>query len=252
MMPARWRRAGLAALLSCAVATGAAAQQPPRQPAPAAPKTPAAPKAAAAAKAPATWHAETLSSGPQGVHVTQYWSKGSDRLRAETVIAGHRLVTLVNGPLYYAVDFTAGQAVAIKRSKRALAEDRTRSRLLGLEGFVIKARGGEKVATENLAGRKCDVWRLTDDRGRRAVWVQQEPAKEMLPLRVEIYNRQAGAEIRTDYIQWATGLELPDRLFLPDPGFTLTTLEYEEYVKRSSEGEALVPVLHANLLHGEK
>jgi len=229
VMGAGWMRAWLAAGAACALATGAAAQEQPR-----------------------TWHAETLSSSPQGVHVTQYWSKGVDKLRAETVIAGHRLITLVNGNLYFAVDATAGQAVAIKRSKRALAEDRTRSRLLGLEGFVIKARGGEKVTSEPLAGRMCDVWRLTDARGRREVWVQQEPAKEMLPLRVEIYNRQAGAEIRTDYIQWASGLELPDRLFLPDPAFPITNLEYDDYVKRSNAGEALVPVLHANLLHGDK
>ena len=94
------------------------------------------------------------------------------------------------------------------------------------------------VGTENLAGRKCDVWRLTDDRGRREVSVQQEPAKEMLPLRVEIYNRQAGAEIRTDYIQWATGLELPDRLFLPEASLTITKLGYDEYVKRASAGES--------------
>jgi hypothetical protein len=226
-MRARRLRAWLAALALCGVGAGAAPE-------------------------PRTWHAETLSSGPQGVTVTQYWSKGVDKMRAETVIGGHRLVTLVNGELYYAMDVTAGTAVAIKRSKRALAEDRQRSRPLGLEGFVIKARGGEKVASETLSGRLCDVWRLTDERGRREVWVQHEPAKEMLPLRVQIYNRQAGAEIRTDYLQWASGLELAERLFLPDPALTLQRLEYDEYVKRSGAGEALVPVLHAHLLHGDK
>ena len=29
-------------------------------------------------------------------------------------------------------------------------------------------------------------------------------------------------------------------------------LSYDEYVKRTGDGENLVPVLHANLLHGER
>ena len=206
----------------------------------------------AAAEAPVTWHAETLSSSPQGLHVTQYWSKGQDKMRAETVIGGHRLITMVNGERYYAVDVLSGRAISIERSKRARADDRKRPRLVGLEGFVIRERGGERVGEEMLAGSKCDVWRITDARGRREVWVRQDRAGEMLPLRVEIYNRAAGAEIRTDYVQWASGLDLPDRFFLPDPRFEVQELGYDDYVKRSGEGEMLVPVLHANLLHGEK
>ena len=211
---------------------------------------------AARAEEPATWHAEALTSSPRGVQVTQYWSKGSDRLRAETVVAGHRLVSVVNGDLYYAIDVTSGLAIAVKRSPRAIEEGKKRSRLVGLEAFVIRERGGEKVKSEPLAGQMCDVYRLTDSRGRRAVWVQQErggKTGEMLPLRVEVYNRQAGAEIRTDYVQWASGIELPDRLFLPDPRFSLEEFDYEEYVDRThSKDPPRVPVLHSNLLHGEK
>jgi len=200
----------------------------------------------------ATWYAETLSSSPRGIHATQYWAKGKDRLRAETVIAGHRLVSIVNGDVYYAVDVTEGKAIAVKRSKWALAEDAKRPRLVGTEGFVIRERGGEVVKSERLAGRPCDVWRLTDQRGRREVWVQQGGDGEMLPLRVEVYNRQAAAEIRTDYVQWASGLELADRIFLPDPRFPVDAMDYDEYVRRSTEGELLMPVLHSNLLHGDK
>ncbi len=199
-----------------------------------------------------TWHAETLSSSPRGVHVTQYWAKKNDRLRAETVIAGHRLVTIINGDTYYAIDANEGIAIAVKRNARARKNDKKFPRLVGTEGFVIRERGGEKVKTERLAGQKCDVWRLTDQRGRRAVWVQQSGKEEMLPLRVEVYNRQAATEIRTDYTQWASGLELPDRLFEPDPRFDVKELSYEEYVKQAGEGARFPPVLHANLLHGER
>jgi len=196
-----------------------------------------------------TWYAETLTSSPRGLQVTSYWSRGNGLLRAETVIAGHRLVTIVNGPTYFAIDETAGSVVAIERSKRAREEGVKHDRLMGLEGFVIRERGGEKVGEETVGGRPCSVYRLTDERGKREVWVHQGD-EDVLPVRVEFYNRQAGALIRTDYIQWASGIELPDRLFAPDPRFPVRKLGYEEYVAQSGKGELLVPVLHANLLHG--
>lgn len=200
-----------------------------------------------------TYHAETLSSSPRGIHVTQYWSKGRDRMRAETVVAGHRLVTIVNGGLYYAVDVTVGKAIAVERSARARDGDKRMPRLIGVEGMVLRDRGGEKTKTERLAGQLCDVWKLTDDRGRREVWVQQDEEGEMLPLRVLVYNRKAAAEIRTDYTQWASGIDLPDRLFLPDPRFALEQMSYDDYLARANKGDrSMPPVLHANLLHGER
>jgi len=49
------------------------------------------------------------------------------------------------------------------------------------------------------------------------------------------------------------GLDLPDRVFEPDPRFSVESLSYDEYTKRSASGDPpSVPVLHANLLHGEK
>lgn len=173
-------------------------------------------------------------------------------MRAETVIAGHRLITIVNGKRYYAIDATDGKVVDIERGPRALADDQKHPRMIGLEGIVIRERGGEKVKSEDLAGRPCDVYSHTDSSGRQQVWIQKDGSKDQLPMRVEVYSRQAAATIRTDYLQWATGLPLPDRLFQPDPRFPVETLGYDEYVARSAKGDLpSVPVLHANLLHGE-
>jgi hypothetical protein len=209
--------------------------------------------AAPAAAEDETWHAETLTTSPRGLHVTQYWAKGRSRMRAETVVAGHRLVTIVNGKRYYAIDATDGRVVVIERSKRALADDEERPRMVGVEGFLIQERGGEKVKSERLAGRMCDVYKHTDSSGRQQVWVQQDDDGAQLPMRVEVYSRQAAATIRTDYVQWASGLELPERLFEPDPRFPVQELDYDEYVERSSKGDLPpVPVLHSNLLHGDK
>jgi outer membrane lipoprotein-sorting protein len=200
-----------------------------------------------------TWYAETLTSSPRGINVTDYWAKGRDRMRAETVIAGHRFITIVNGKRYYSIDATEGKVIDIERAPRALADDKQHPRMIGLEGIVIRDRGGEKVKSEKLAGRMCDVYSNTDALGRQQVWVQQESSSDQLPLRVEVYNRQAAATIRTDYLQWATGLELADRLFEPDPRLPVETLGYDEYVARStSDQPPAVPVLHANLLHGGK
>jgi len=198
-----------------------------------------------------TWYAETLTSSPRGVNTTQYWSKGNDRMRAETAFAGHRLITIVNGKTYYALDLNSGQGVAIERSKRALDEAKKRKRLVGLEGLIIRERGGEKVKSEMLGSRKVDVWKNTDSRGRQEVWIQQDGPEDVIPLRVEVYSRQAGAAIRTDYVSWIEGLALPDRMFEPDPRIPLEKFSYDEFLERGDDAPRVL-VLHGNLLHGEK
>ena len=209
--------------------------------------------AGVAQAADTTWHAETLTSSPRGVHITSYWSKGRDRMRAETVIGGHRIVTIVNGKDYHALDVTSGTAITIKRSPRSVAATKKWSRLIGLEGFVIKDRGGEKVKSETLGSRMCDVFVNTDQRGKQTVWVQQEGPEEAIPLRVEVYSRQAGAVIRTDYVQWIEGIELPDRLFEPDARFPSEKFDYDDYVAAGNEGKVpAVMILYGNLLHGNK
>ena len=54
-----------------------------------------------------TWYAQALARGAAGLNVTHFWSRGS-MLRAETVVAGHKIVTIVNGPWYYAYDGLTG------------------------------------------------------------------------------------------------------------------------------------------------
>ncbi len=202
---------------------------------------------------PDTWHAEAISTSPHGLHVTQYWSKGRDKLRAETVIAGHRLLTLVNGDTYYTLDLVTGKAVAIERSAKARKDDGTFPRPFAREGWVIDRRGGEKVSEEPLAGSMCDVWRHTTPHGRRVVWVRQEEAQDRIPLRSEVYDRNSTATVKTDYVQWAAGMDLADRFFEPDPRLEVVRMGYDEYLKRSGDGDiGIPPVLHANLLHGSK
>ena len=65
-----------------------------------------------------TWYAQALARGAAGVNVTYFWSLGP-MLRAETVVAGHKIVTIVNGDTYYAFDGLSMNGVAIRRASAA-------------------------------------------------------------------------------------------------------------------------------------
>ena len=91
--------------------------------------------------------------------------------------------------------------------------------------------------------------RLTDERGKSAVWVTAD--KRKLPVRVEFSTRDTGAKSTTDYIDWIADLELVDAFFEPDPRVKLERVEYADYVTRSQTGPVgPAPVLFSNLLHG--
>jgi len=56
-----------------------------------------------------TWHATTFVSSPAGFRVIDYWSKG-DWMRANTLISGHPITTLVRGDRYVVFDALTGEA----------------------------------------------------------------------------------------------------------------------------------------------
>jgi len=196
-----------------------------------------------------TWYAQALAQGPGGLNVTQFWSKGS-RLRAETVIAGHKVVTLVNGEWYYAYDQTKGLGVRIRRTPKGLALDIPFRRPFGNEALRLIDLGAEVVGEENFHGREANIYRITDGFGRRTVWASQDALN--IPLRIEIYNRSTGQTQATDYLDWLTGIDIPDSYFEVDSNVEITSYEFDEYgfflAKTGSLGP--VPVLYADLLRG--
>jgi outer membrane lipoprotein-sorting protein len=111
------------------------------------------------------------------------------------------------------------------------------------------ARGAEQLRKDEINGRTCKVYRLTDDSGRREVWITDDELA--LPLRLEAFDRGTGAEVRTEFVDWTRDLELPDAFFEPDPRVRLERMEYEDYVRRSSAGPVgPAPPLYGELLHG--
>ena len=198
-----------------------------------------------------TWYAQAVARDDAGLNVTHYWSRGP-MLRAETVISGHRIVTIVKGQWYYAFDALSGQGLAIRRDAGAVARDAPERRPFGNELQVLLDQGAEKVGEEMLWGRLAEIFRITDERGRRELWVTSDDKK--LPMRVEVFDRRSGQTGSTEYVVWDASLEIPDAFFEPDPSVELERLEFEEYLRRSAESGAVgkVPGFYADLLHARK
>jgi len=245
------------ALLILCAGSGATAEEPGTPtPGPSAPRPdsgdgaePAAAETEAPTEARPTWYSQALAQGPGGLNVTHFWSKGS-KLRAETVISGHKVVTLVNGDWYYAYDATIGYGIRVRRAPQAIARDAPYRRPFGNEAVKLIQHGAEKIRDENFHGREVEVYQITDQLGRRTVWATKDALN--IPLRVEMYNRSTASQQATDYTDWLTGIALADKHFEPNPNVEIKTYEFEEFLRQTAETGMVgpVPVLYTDLLRG--
>jgi hypothetical protein len=195
-----------------------------------------------------TWYAQVVTQSEMGFNVQHHWSKGR-KLHAEVVAGpGELVITLVNGPWYYSIDAVRGQGIAVRRSPKALANDAAGGRPFGNEGQDLLERGAEKVRSEDVGGRKCDLYRLSEAAGRRELCLTSD--EHRLPLRMETFSRASGFTFQKSFVNWTRELALPDAFFEPDPRWQLERFEYEDYAQRAARGPFGVPVLHGDLLHG--
>ncbi len=198
----------------------------------------------AASAAAETWHAERLGNGGgAGPRAERLWAKGP-WLRAEIVYAGHPILTYVKGDRYVIVDAATGKGVSIQRNPKSVAGDATRGRPFGNEHDILVKLGGEKVKTEG-AEVACELFRLTDQSGRREVCVST--GEEKLPLYTKAWDRESGNESETRYLAWEKKVDLSDDFFSPDPRVQLESVTYEAYTAKPS-GPA--PAMYPELLHG--
>jgi outer membrane lipoprotein-sorting protein len=197
-----------------------------------------------------TWYAASIVSSGSGAIVTHTWSKGR-KFRAESVLAGRRLVTIVNDKYYYALDPVAGRGLKVTRSPKALEDDAEGGRPFGREWRELEAGGAEHIDSEELGGMVVDTYQLTDTRGRRRVWVTQSEPR--LPYRIEIYDRRTTSSNVTDYSGWQRGLKIADSFFEPDSNVELEEMSYEAYRNRATSGDRTrAPILYRKLLHGSR
>lgn len=203
----------------------------------------------ARAPLPDTWYTQALAYSEAGINVTHFWSLGP-RLRAETVIAGHRLVTIVSSDTYYAYDLLSRQGIAVKRSAKAVAQDAARARPFGNELDALLRHGGESIGADEVGGRQVEVFQATDGRGKRQVWVTTDGRR--LPIRLKIWRRSTGRTLHTDFLSWTRGLPIDAGFFEPEPYVVFERMSFEEYVARQADRlpTGPVPVLYTDLLHG--
>ena len=205
----------------------------------------------AAQKAPADvrWYAATVAEdGAGGFVFVHFWSRGA-RMRSEAVIAGRRIVTIVNDERYYVVDATGGAGIAIERSAAARRQDATRGRPFANELETLLREGGERIEEKRVGDQTVTVYRVTDGRGRRTIWMSQtEPP---VPLRIVTYDRATASSGKLDYVNWLHQPALPQDWFEPDPRWQLEEYRYAEYRRKLLEGPVgPAPVLYRQLLHG--
>jgi hypothetical protein len=195
-----------------------------------------------------TWHAERITSGSAPVRVERLWSKGP-WLHAEVVFNGHPILTLVKADRYVMIDAITSKGISIQRSPKAIAQDVGRARPFGNEREAISLRGGEKVKTEGTGDAACDLYRLTDQAGRREVCVSA--GAEPLPVFSRAWDRATSSETETRYLSWMKDVEIADAFFSADPRVALESFTYEAYLaKAQREPVGPAPALYPELLHG--
>lgn len=197
-----------------------------------------------------TWHTATIARSERGVMVVNFWSKRA-LFRAETIVIGRRINTLVNGRYYYIFDAVEGTGVQIERSAKAISEDADRGRPFGTEFESIVGDGGEVIKDGILPGLgiEFEVYQLTDSDGRKQVYVTRDEPR--LPLRVERFIRSAGQTSVLEYSGWQQGLVIADSFFSPPTNIQFEKVSYDDYVhsiRKRAFGPA--PVFYRHLLHG--
>ena len=109
--------------------------------------------------------------------------------------------------------------------------------------------GGEKVREETLNGIRVDVYRLTDQKGKRTLWVTQNSLK--FPVKLEAYNRKTGRTSVLDWVQWIPAIDLEKEFFKPPKGLELRRFDdYFQFREALKEGPVEPsPPLFQHLLH---
>lgn len=199
---------------------------------------------------PKTWHATVFFSSGGSYRIIHYWSSGS-MMRAETLIGGHPITTIVRGDRYIAFDRLTGKALEVERSPAAVAQDQGRLRPFAIELEELKRAGGEKIEDTTMSGVPVEVWRLTDETGRRTVWVSK--SEPFVPIRAETFVRGSSQTLTFDYSNWGFDLEIPASFFTLPGDVAVERFGYAAFEQKTArEPRGPAPILYPDLLHGGK
>ena len=206
------------------------------------------PKQSEPSKTPSGIYTTTFGRSGADYLIVQYWSKGA-LFRSETIVAGHPLITIVNGAHYYMYDTLTRQGYVVKRSAATQAADTRRERPFANDLDDLLEDGGELIRSEEIQGVQANVYRVTDRLGRRTLWVTKD--ERQLPLRLERFERQSGISSKLSWMDWLPGLHIPDSFFEPDASIELRRFEsYEAFLAQlRQEPVPPAPPLYNYLIH---
>jgi hypothetical protein len=199
-----------------------------------------------------TWYASSLGRNESGMVVVNYWSKGP-KLRAEVIVKGYRLTTVVDATHYHIFNPVIGSGVSIERSEKSIAGDADRGRPFANEFESLTSRGAEVIDEQTMEGTdfKFLLYQLTDKTGRRQLLVTD--AEPHLPVRVESFIRSTGENTVLEYSGWNRGLPIADSFFVIPSAVKFEQVTYQQYLERSRKGPVgPAPVFYGNLLHGQR
>ena len=180
------------------------------------------------------YQATSLARTAYEVIIVQYWSLGP-LLRAEAVMSGHNIVTVVNGDYYYVYDSLTNSGYRIRRAPEVVAADAHRKRPFGMQLDEMLAYGGEKIREETFEGVPVEVYRMTNDEERRTLWVQKN--SDAIPIRIETYERKQARTARLDWLNWLTGLKVSKSFFSPASEVVFEEFEsYDAYLLQLTKG----------------
>ena len=199
-------------------------------------------------EAPNSYYSMTLGRSGFDLVVASYWSLGP-LLRSETAVAGHTIVTIVDKKYYYTYDALTRKGYRIGRSKSSIVQDADRLRPFALDYNLLIAQGGEKIREETLNGIRVDVYRVTDQKGRRTLWVTQNSLK--FPVKLETYDRKTSRTSELDWVQWIPGIALDEEFFEPPRKLDLQRFDdYQDFIEALKEGPiSPSPPLFHGLVH---
>ncbi|MBW1844663.1 MAG: hypothetical protein JRJ05_10005 [Deltaproteobacteria bacterium] len=196
-----------------------------------------------------SWYTQSYTRSDTGLTSTYLWASKS-KFRAETVIRGHNLVTIVKGDTYYVYDALTMTGIAIRRAPAAIAADLPNRRPFGNEAQTLIDQGGEKIREESIAGKTANVYQMTDDTGRRIVWATQDD--QQLTIRVELFNREMGSTRYKEYVDWVNGLLISDKFFELRPDIQFKRFELDAYIESTLANDpvSMIPIIYPERLHG--
>jgi len=196
-----------------------------------------------------TWYAQRISSGEcVPLRIEDLWSRGA-WLRAETVIGGRPIVTIVRGDRYITLDRLSDSGVSVKRHPNAQAADEPKGRPFGNELRELQRAGGERVGEEDLGGgAKCVLWRLTSNEGRTEVCTGEEESPRIFFVRR--WDRASNCNLQWRYVQWLRNFEVKSGFFAAPAKARIESYSYEKYVQ--TLGQSAAGLAFPLLLHGPR